>query len=151
MPALSIAAALLCRLRGTSILQRARLCERIRGSPVVSLTRRGGAGRRRDRPPASGLPRLPGPAALLPHRRLPPAHDSDAYPAGTATRSSSPGWAAIRRLLRPLKLSDGSLDSPPTSHRPRAMADATALLLLRCAQTRRALWGCRSRAISSCP
>ncbi|MFD1545943.1 tyrosine-type recombinase/integrase [Nonomuraea guangzhouensis] len=53
----------------------------------------------------------------------------------------APGWAAIRPLLRPLELADGSLDSPPTSHRRRAMADATALLLLRCAQTRRAFWG----------
>ncbi|WP_219912474.1 tyrosine-type recombinase/integrase [Nonomuraea fuscirosea] len=53
----------------------------------------------------------------------------------------APGWAAIRRLLRPLELADSSLDSPPTSHRCRATADATAVLLLRCAQSGRAYWG----------
>ena len=36
----------------------------------------------------------------------------------------APGWSAVRRLLRPLDAVNAALDSPPTSHRRRAMADA---------------------------
>jgi integrase len=54
---------------------------------------------------------------------------------------AAPGWAVIRRLLQPLEAANASLDSPPTSHRRRAMADATAVILLRCAQLGRSYWG----------
>lgn len=53
----------------------------------------------------------------------------------------APGWAVIRRLLQPLEAANASLDSPPSSHRRRAMADATAVILLRCAQVGRSYWG----------
>jgi hypothetical protein len=51
------------------------------------------------------------------------------------------GWAAIGRLLRPLDEANAALDSPPTSHRRRAMHDAVAVVLLRCAQVGRSYWG----------
>ncbi|MET9423382.1 hypothetical protein ABZY06_22110 [Streptomyces sp. NPDC006540] len=44
---------------------------------------------------------------------------------------SAPGWSAIKLLLRPLDTVTAGLDSPPTTHRRRAMDDAVALLLLR--------------------
>lgn len=54
---------------------------------------------------------------------------------------ADPGWAAIGRLLRPLDEANATLDSPPTSHRRRAMHDAVAVVLLRCAQVGRSYWG----------
>ena len=53
----------------------------------------------------------------------------------------APGWSAVRRLLRPLDAVNAALDSPPTSHRRRAMGDAVAVILLRCADLGRAYWG----------
>lgn len=53
----------------------------------------------------------------------------------------APGWSIIRRLLRPLDAVNAALDSPPTSHRLRAMGDAVAVILLRCADLGRAYWG----------
>ena len=50
------------------------------------------------------------------------------------------GWQLIRRLLRPLDDAGAALESPPTSHRRRAMLDASAVVLLRCAETRRSYW-----------
>jgi integrase len=50
------------------------------------------------------------------------------------------GWRQIRRLLRPLDDAAAALQVPVTSHRRRAMLDATAVVLLRCAQTGRAFW-----------
>ena len=47
------------------------------------------------------------------------------------------GWQLIRRLLRPLDDAAAALESPPTSHCHRAMLDATAVVLLRCARTGR--------------
>ena len=49
-------------------------------------------------------------------------------------------WQPIRRLLRPLDDAGAALESPPTSHRRRAMLDATAVVLLRCAETGRSYW-----------
>lgn len=50
------------------------------------------------------------------------------------------GWRLIRRLLRPLDDAAAALRVPVTSHRRRAMLDATAVVLLRCAQTGRSFW-----------
>jgi hypothetical protein len=50
------------------------------------------------------------------------------------------GWHLIRRLLQPLDDAGAALASPPTSHRRRAMLDATAVVLLRCAQAGRSYW-----------
>jgi integrase len=50
------------------------------------------------------------------------------------------GWQLIRRLLRPLDDAAAALESPPTSHCHRAMLDATAVVLLRCARTGRSYW-----------
>jgi hypothetical protein len=50
------------------------------------------------------------------------------------------GWPLIRRLLLPLDDAGAALESPPTSHRRRAMLDASAVVLLRCAQTSRSYW-----------
>jgi integrase len=50
------------------------------------------------------------------------------------------GWPLIGRLLRPLDDAGAALASPPTSHRRRAMLDATAVVLLRCAETGRSYW-----------
>jgi hypothetical protein len=44
------------------------------------------------------------------------------------------GWRTITTLLRPLDAINAGLDSPPTPHRCRAMADVVAWLLIRCAQ-----------------
>lgn len=44
---------------------------------------------------------------------------------------AAPGWAVIGRLLRPLDTVTATLDSPPTTHRRRAMDDAVAVVLLR--------------------
>jgi integrase len=58
-------------------------------------------------------------------------------------RESNPaarGWHEIRRLLLPLDDSGATLESPPTPHRRRAMLDATAVVLLRCAETGRSYW-----------
>ena len=49
-------------------------------------------------------------------------------------------WQPIRRLLRPLDDAGAALESPPTSHRRRAMLDASAVVLLRCADTGRSYW-----------
>ena len=50
------------------------------------------------------------------------------------------GWQLIQRLLRPLDDAGAALESPPTPHRRRAMLDATAVVLLRCAQAGRSYW-----------
>ena len=50
------------------------------------------------------------------------------------------GWAEIRRLLCPLDDAGAALQSPLTPHRRRAMLDATAVVLLRCAETGRSFW-----------
>jgi integrase len=50
------------------------------------------------------------------------------------------GWRQIRRLLRPLDDAASALDAPPTPHRRRAMLDAAAVVLLRCAETGRSYW-----------
>jgi integrase len=50
------------------------------------------------------------------------------------------GWQEIRRLLRPLDDAAAALEAPLTSHRRRAMLDATAVVLLRCAETGRSYW-----------
>jgi hypothetical protein len=50
------------------------------------------------------------------------------------------GWQQIRRLVRPLDDADAALQAPPTPHRRRAMLDATAVVLLRCAETGRSYW-----------
>ena|SRR5215467_3294848 len=50
------------------------------------------------------------------------------------------GWQLIRRLLRPLDDAAAAMESPPTSHRRRAMLDASAVVLLRCAQAGRSYW-----------
>ena len=49
-------------------------------------------------------------------------------------------WQQIRRLLRPLDDDAAALEAPPTSHRRRAMLDATAVVLLRCAEIGRSYW-----------
>jgi integrase len=53
---------------------------------------------------------------------------------------AAPGWRQIRRLLRPLDDAGAALASPPTPHRRRAMLDASAVVLLRCAETGRSYW-----------
>lgn len=53
----------------------------------------------------------------------------------------APGWRVIGRLLRPLETVNAGLDSPATAHRRRAMADAVAVLLVRCAEIGRTFWG----------
>ncbi|MCG0284544.1 hypothetical protein [Streptomyces sp. PSAA01] len=51
-------------------------------------------------------------------------------------------WTAIRRLLAPLETVTSSLDVPAGSwHLTRAMNDAVAVLLLRCAEMGRSYWG----------
>jgi hypothetical protein len=50
------------------------------------------------------------------------------------------GWQHVRRLLRPLDDAVAALEALPTSHRRRAMLDATAVVLLRCAGTGRSYW-----------
>jgi integrase len=50
------------------------------------------------------------------------------------------GWQQIRRLLRPLDDATAALEGPLTSHRRRATLDATAVVLLRCAETGRSYW-----------
>ena len=50
------------------------------------------------------------------------------------------GWQQIRRLLRPLDDATAALEGPLTSHRRRAMLDAAAVVLLRCAETGRSYW-----------
>jgi integrase len=51
------------------------------------------------------------------------------------------GWASISRLLAPLDAVNAVLDSPPTTHRRRAMDDAVAVIVLRCAKVGRSYWG----------
>ncbi|MGW1290366.1 tyrosine-type recombinase/integrase, partial [Streptomyces sp. NPDC002586] len=53
---------------------------------------------------------------------------------------AAPQWRQIRRLLRPLDDAAAALDSPPTPHRRRAMLDAGAVVLMRCAETGRSYW-----------
>lgn len=50
------------------------------------------------------------------------------------------GWQQIRRLLCPLDDAAAALEGPLTSHRRWAMLDATAVALLRCAETGRSCW-----------
>jgi hypothetical protein len=50
------------------------------------------------------------------------------------------GWQQVRRLLRPPDDAAAALEALPTSHRRRAMLDATAVVLLRCAETGRSYW-----------
>jgi integrase len=50
------------------------------------------------------------------------------------------GWRQIPRLLRPLDDVDAALQAPLTPHRRRAMLDATAVVLLRCAESGRSYW-----------
>lgn len=49
-------------------------------------------------------------------------------------------WQQVRRLLRPLDDATAALEAPLTSHRRRAMLDATAVVLVRCAETGRSYW-----------
>ena len=49
-------------------------------------------------------------------------------------------WRQVRRLLRPLDDATAVLEGPLTSHRRRATLDATAVVLLRCAETGRSYW-----------
>jgi hypothetical protein len=53
---------------------------------------------------------------------------------------AAPGWQQVWRLLRPLDDAAAALDGQLTSHRRRAMLDATAVALLRCAETGRSYW-----------
>jgi integrase len=50
------------------------------------------------------------------------------------------GWRQIRRLLRPLDDANAALQAPLTPHRRRAMLDATAVVLLRCAESGQSYW-----------
>ncbi|WP_405181820.1 hypothetical protein OG225_12345 [Nocardia sp. NBC_01377] len=50
------------------------------------------------------------------------------------------GWRQVRRLVRPLDDAAAALRVPVTSHRRRATLDATAVVLLHCAQTGRVFW-----------
>ena len=50
------------------------------------------------------------------------------------------GWQQVRRLLRPLDAAAAALEGPLTSHQRRAMLDAAAVVLLRCAETGRSYW-----------
>jgi integrase len=50
------------------------------------------------------------------------------------------GWRQVRRLVRPLDDASAALQVPLTHHRRRAMLDATAVVLLRCAETCRSYW-----------
>jgi hypothetical protein len=50
------------------------------------------------------------------------------------------GWRQVRRLLRPLDDASDALQVQLTHHRRRAMLDATAVVLLRCAETGRSCW-----------
>ena len=50
------------------------------------------------------------------------------------------GWQQIRCLLRPLDDASATLQAPPTPHRRRAMLDAAAVVLLRCAETGWSYW-----------
>lgn len=53
----------------------------------------------------------------------------------------APQWAAISRLLHPLQDVNAGFDTLPTMHLRRAMNDAVAVLLLRCADSGRSYWG----------
>jgi hypothetical protein len=53
---------------------------------------------------------------------------------------AAPLWPQIGRLLRPLDDAGAALESPVTTHRRRAMLDASAMVLLRCVQARRSYW-----------
>ncbi|MCK8669784.1 tyrosine-type recombinase/integrase [Rhodococcus sp. NPDC003382] len=65
-------------------------------------------------------------------RNLRRLHDHDPH---------APGWLLIERLLRPLEAVNAGLDSPATAHRRRTMADAVAVLLVRCAEMEQTFWG----------
>ncbi|WP_369275795.1 tyrosine-type recombinase/integrase [Streptomyces sp. R11] len=52
----------------------------------------------------------------------------------------APQWAALSRLLHPLQDVNVGFDTPPTMHMRRAMNDAVAVLLLRCADSGRSYW-----------
>jgi len=54
--------------------------------------------------------------------------------------TSATGWTGIGRLLQPLDDVAAVLGSPPSAHCQRAMADATAVILLRCADMGRSYW-----------
>jgi integrase len=53
---------------------------------------------------------------------------------------ASPDWQQVRRLLQPLDDATAALEGPLTPHRRRAILDATAVVLLRCAETGRSYW-----------
>lgn len=55
--------------------------------------------------------------------------------------SHASGWERVGRLLQPLEAVNAALDSPPTPHRRRAMDDAVAVILQRCADVGRSYWG----------
>ncbi|MGI5219440.1 hypothetical protein [Nocardia sp. CA-290969] len=50
------------------------------------------------------------------------------------------GWTKIRRLLLALDDATAAVQAPRTPHRRRAMLDATAVVLLHCAQTGTSFW-----------
>jgi len=50
------------------------------------------------------------------------------------------GWKRIRRLLRALDDASAAVQVPQTPHRRRAMLDATAVVLLHCAETGMSFW-----------
>ncbi|MFF3505600.1 hypothetical protein [Streptomyces sp. NPDC003247] len=52
----------------------------------------------------------------------------------------APQWAVISRLIQPMQDVDASFDTPPTMHMTRAMNDAVAVVILRCADVGRAYW-----------
>jgi hypothetical protein len=52
----------------------------------------------------------------------------------------APQWAAISRLVQPLQEVNASFDTQPTMRMRRAMSDAVAVLILRCADVGRAYW-----------
>jgi len=54
--------------------------------------------------------------------------------------TSATGWTGIGRLLQPLDDVAAVLGSPPSAHCQRAMADATAVILLRRADMGRSYW-----------
>ncbi|MGF6889579.1 hypothetical protein ABIA39_009044 [Nocardia sp. GAS34] len=53
----------------------------------------------------------------------------------------SPQWDAIERLLRPLDDARVAMWRPDSRHHQRAIADAIALILMRCAEEGKTFWG----------
>ncbi|GAA2906353.1 tyrosine-type recombinase/integrase [Streptomyces mexicanus] len=52
----------------------------------------------------------------------------------------APQWTVISRLIQPMRDVNASFDTPPTMHMTRAMNDAIAVVILRCADVGRAYW-----------